>query len=80
MDIFVGQPLPHGFTVAAAAMPSCFGDGSLRAYAELDYKPAANWIFTAMYDYWGGSARNPTSRWGPFTSFDQLVMDVGYTF
>jgi hypothetical protein len=80
MDIFVAQPLPHGFTVAAAAMPSCFGDGSLRAYGELDYKPAANWIFTAMYDYWGGSARNPTSRWGPFASFDQLVIDVGYTF
>ena len=80
MDIFVAQPLPHGFTVAAAAMPSCFGDGSLRAYGELDYKPAANWIFTAMYDYWGGSAHNPTSRWGPFTSFDQLVIDVGYTF
>jgi hypothetical protein len=33
-----------------------------------------------MYDYWGGSAHNPTSRWGPFTSFDQLVVDVGYTF
>jgi hypothetical protein len=80
MDIFVAQPLPHGFTVAAAAMPSGFGDGSLRAYGELDYKPAANWIFTAMYDYWGGSARNPTSRWGPFSSFDQLVIDVGYTF
>jgi hypothetical protein len=80
MDIFVVQPLPHGFTVAAAAMPSCFGGGSLRAYGELDYKPAANWIFTVMYDYWGGSARNPTSQWGPFSSFDQLVIDVGYTF
>jgi hypothetical protein len=80
MDIFVAQPLPHGFTVAAAAMPSCFGDGSLRAYGELDYKPAANWIFSVMYDYWGGSATNPSSQWGPFSSFDQLVIDVGYTF
>jgi hypothetical protein len=79
MDIFVAQPLPHGFTVAAAAMPSCFGDGSLRAYGELDYKPAQNWIFTVMYDYWGGSASKPTSNWGPFSSFDQLVIDVGYT-
>ena len=56
------------------------GDGSLRAYGEFDYKPSANWIFSAMYDYWGGSAHNPTARWGPFTSFDQLVIDVGYTF
>jgi hypothetical protein len=37
MDIFVAQPLPHDFTVAAAAMPSSFGDGSLRAYGEIDY-------------------------------------------
>jgi hypothetical protein len=80
MDIFVAQPLPHGFTVAAAAMPSSFGDGSLRAYGELDYKPARNWIFSVMYDYWGGSASKPTSQWGPFSSFDQLVFDVGYTF
>jgi hypothetical protein len=80
MDIFVAQPLPHGFTIAAAAMPSCFGDGSLRAYGELDYKPAKNWIFTVGYDYWGGSASNPSSQWGAFSSFDQLVIDVGYTF
>jgi hypothetical protein len=80
MDIFVAQPLPHGFTVAAAAVPSSFGDGSLRAYGELDYKPAQNWILTVGYDYWGGSAKNPTSRWGPFSSFDQLVIDVGYIF
>ena len=51
MDIFVVQPLPHGFTVAAAAMPSCFGDGSLRAYDELDYKPAANWILPSCMTY-----------------------------
>jgi len=80
MDIFVSQPLPHGFTVAAAAMPSCFADGSLRAYGELDYKPAKNWILSVKYDYWGGSANKPTSNWGPFSSFDQLVLDVGYTF
>ena len=80
MDIFVAQPLPHGFTVAAAVMPSSFGDGSLRAYGELDYKPAANWIFSVKYDYWGGSASKPTSNWGVFSSFDQLVIDVGYTF
>ena len=80
MDIFVAQPLPHNFTVAAAAMPSMFGDGSPRAYGELDCEPAKNWIFRVAYDYWGGSANNPTSRWGPFTSFDQLVIDVGYTF
>jgi len=80
MDIFVAQPLPRGFTVAAAAMPSSFGDGSLRVYGEFDYKPAQNWIFTVGYDYWGGSARNPSSNWGPFSSFDQLVIDIGYTF
>jgi hypothetical protein len=80
MDIFVAQPLPHGFTAAAAAMPSCFGDGSLRAYGELDYKPAENWIFSVKYDYWGGSATEPTSNWGVFSSLDQLVIDVGYTF
>ena len=80
MDIFVAQPLPRGFNIAAAAMPSCFGDGSLRAYGELDYKPAENWIFSVKYDYWGGSANKPTSNWGPFSSFDQLVIDVGYTF
>jgi hypothetical protein len=80
MDIFVAQPLPHGFNVAAAAMPSCLGDGSLRAYGELDYQPAKNWILRVMYDYWGGSVRNPASNWGPFSSFDQLVIDVGYTF
>lgn len=80
MDIFVSQPLPHGFTVAAAAMPSCFADGSLRAYGELDYQPAENWILSVKYDYWGGSANKPTSNWGPFSSFDQLVIDVGYTF
>ena len=66
MDIFVAQPLPHGFSVAAAAMPSCFGDRSLRAYGELDYKPTQNWIFTVMYDYWGGSASKPASNWGRF--------------
>jgi hypothetical protein len=80
MDIFVVQPLPHGFTAAAAVMPSCFGDGSLRVYGELDYKPAENWIFSVKYDYWGGSASKPTSNWGVFSSLDQLVIDVGYTF
>ena len=80
MDIFVAQPLPHGFNIAAAAMPSCFGDGSLRAYGEFDYKPAENWIFSVKYDYWGGSAGTPASNWGVFSSFDQLVIDVGYTF
>jgi hypothetical protein len=80
MDIFVAQPLPRGFNIAAAAMPSCFGDGSLRAYGELDYKSAENWIFSVKYDYWGGSASTPASNWGVFSSFDQLVIDVGYTF
>jgi hypothetical protein len=80
MDIFVAQPLPHGFTASAAAMPSCFGDGSLRLFGGVDYKPEKNWILRVMYDYWGGSAHNPTSNWGPFASFDQLVVDVGYTF
>jgi hypothetical protein len=80
MDIFVAGPLPDGLRVAASGDAKRFGDGSLRAYGELDYKPAVNWIFTAMYDYWSGWARNPTSRWGPFSSFDQIVMDVGYTF
>ena len=80
MDIFVAQPLPHGFKVSAAAMPSCFGDGSLRLFGGVDYMPSKNWILRVMYDYWGGSAHNPTSTWGPFASFDQLVIDVGYTF
>jgi hypothetical protein len=80
LDLFFVQPLPHNFTVAAAALPSCFGDGSLRAYGALAYEPTANWILRVMYDYWGGSAQHPTSVWGPFSSFDQLVIDVGYTF
>ena len=54
------------------AMPDQFGDGSLRAYDQLDYKPAVNWIFTIMYDLWGGSARNPTSQWGPFRALINL--------
>jgi hypothetical protein len=52
----------------------------LRAYGELDYKPAENWIFSVKYDYWVGSASTPASNWGVFSSFDQLVIDVGYTF
>lgn len=80
MDIFVAQPLPHGFKVSAAAKPSCLGDGSLRLFGGVDYMPSKNWILRVMYDYWGGSAHNPTSTWGPFASFDQLVIDVGYTF
>ena len=80
MDLFIAQPLPHGFTAAAAAMPSYLGDGSLRVFSELQYQPATNWLLSVMYDYWGGSAHNPTSTWGPFSSFDQLVIQVGYSF
>jgi hypothetical protein len=80
MDLFVAQPLPHDFTAAAAAMPSCSADGSLRVFSELQYQPTANWLLSIMYDYWGGSAHNPTSVWGPLSSFDQLVFQVGYSF
>jgi hypothetical protein len=79
MDLFVAQPLPYNFTAAAAAMPNCLGDGSLRIFAELQYHPGP-WLLSAMYDYWSGSANNPTSIWGPFSSFDQLVFQVGYSF
>jgi hypothetical protein len=80
LDLFLAQPLPHNLTAAAAAMPSCLGDGSLRVFAELQYQPSPKWLLAAMYDYWGGSAHNPTSLWGPFSSFDQLVLHVGYFF
>jgi hypothetical protein len=80
LDLFVAQPLPYNLTAAAAAMPSCFADGSLRVFAELQYHPASNWLLAIMYDYWGGSAQNPTSVWGSFSSFDQLVLQVGYSF
>ena len=80
LDLFIAQPLPYNFTAAAAAMPSCLGDGSLRVYASVQYHPTPNWLLAVMYDYWGGSAHNPTSLWGPFSSFDQLVLHVGYSF
>jgi hypothetical protein len=80
LDLFIAQPLPYNLTAAAAAMPSCFADGSLRAFAEVQYHPTANWLLAVMYDYWGGSAHNPTSVWGPFSSFDQLVLQFGYNF
>jgi hypothetical protein len=80
LDLFVAQPLPYNVIAAAAAMPSCLGDGSLRIYSGLQYHPDPNWLLSVMYDYWGGSAHNPTSVWGPFSSFDQLVLQVGYSF
>jgi hypothetical protein len=80
LDLFVAQPLPYNFTASAAAMPSCLGDGSLRVFAGVQYHPYPNWLLAIMYDYWGGLAHNPTSVWGPFSSFDQLVLQVGYSF
>jgi hypothetical protein len=80
VNFFIAQPLPYNFTAAAAALPSCLGDGSLRVFAGLQYNPYPNWLLAAMYDYWGGSAHSPTSVWGPFSSFDQLVFQVGYSF
>jgi hypothetical protein len=79
LDLFVAQPLPYNFTAAAAAMPSCLGDGSLRLFTEIQNHPGL-WLLSIMYDYWGGSAHNTTSIWGPFSSFDQLVFQVGYSF